>query len=66
MNNLKINGREYLIDRKLREDWGETLEVPSGRAISIRQPFVELILQGKKKKEYLIIRQLITYGGGIL
>ncbi|NJM10413.1 MAG: ASCH domain-containing protein [Bdellovibrionaceae bacterium] len=27
-------------------------DVPSGRAISIQQPFVEMILNGKKKYEY--------------
>lgn len=27
-------------------------DVPSGRAISIRQPFIEQIFQGKKKYEY--------------
>jgi len=31
---------------------GESSDVPSGRAISIQQPFVEEILQGKKKFEY--------------
>lgn len=31
---------------------GETKDVPSGRAISIQQPFVEEILRGIKKFEY--------------
>ncbi|MBX3018495.1 MAG: ASCH domain-containing protein [Bdellovibrionaceae bacterium] len=37
---------------KLKKSLGETRDVPSGRAISIRQPYVEEILTGKKKYEF--------------